>query len=856
MRLVNEFREAMHAAGLRAPDEIIADGQLHRFSSNGELGDDAGWYVFHDDGIPAGSFGCWRLGVSQKWRADIERDLTLIEKEALREKEEADQQKRSAEQERRQRRAAEKALVLWKTGKPAQSDHPYLIRKKVHPVGTLRELGETEGAAILGYRPRSGDEYLTGRILVAPIKVGEGMSSAELIDENGRKSAIAGGAKASGYWAAQPLPPGDGTGLTLLIGEGIATVLSAQQATGYAAIAALSCGNLEPVAKEIRARYPAAKIVVLADLGNGQADAVKAAAAACGLIAVPDLASDLPDGTTDFNDLACVKGLEAVAEAIADAKAPQELGSLDVSHDIDGEQTSRTQVAALIEFAQARAELFHDPDRNVYARDRVTLETRRLDGQEFRDWLAASYYRATGKAPREQTLREALSTMRGIGLYGGERHEVHVRVAKCQDAYFLDLGEPGQTRAVRIASGNWEVVCDPPARFVRPQTMRPLPEPRRGGHIDLLWQLANIPPEAQLLVLTWLAECLRPDTPYPVLELIGEQGSAKSTTQDVLRKLIDPNACNLRGAPKTVDDIFVGAGSNWLTSFENISHLSPAMQDALCVLATGGGHAKRKLYTDADESVISVKRPVVLNGIAAAVTAQDLIDRTISVELPVITARAEVTELHKTFEEHQGRLLGALLDIVATALARLPLIYLAPAERPRLAEFARFGMAIAEVLGQSGAMFITQFRENREESIGRTIDANPVASAVLSWIGQNPDGATDTASGFMTRMEPFKPARVDSWPWSPKGFADSLRRAAPALRQMGVECRRLQKTGGVIRWVIRPANAAPEPGPERPDRPDQNQDIKTSRTSDRQVSAWPSTPGANGRADDRVEIEF
>jgi hypothetical protein len=580
-----------------------------------------------------------------------------------------------------------------------------------------------------------------------------------------------------------------------------------------------------------------------------------------GLVAIPDFGPDGAEGATDFNDLARSSGLEAVAQAIAEARTPEEfdISVVGESAATEPDDGGRSQAAALIEFAQARVDLFHDPVRNVYARDRSTLENRRLDGQEFRDWLAANYYRATGKAPRDQNLREALSTMRGIGLYGGERHEVHVRVAKYQDGYYLDLGEHGQTRAVRIAPGCWEVVTDPPVRFVRPQTMRPLPEPTRGGHIEVLWELANIPSEARLLVLAWLAECMRPDTPYPVLECIGEQGSAKSTTQDLLRNLIDPNACNLRGAPKTVDDIFVGASSNWVMSFENISHLSPAMQDALCVLATGGGHAKRKLYTDADESVISVKRPVVVNGIAAAITAQDLIDRTISVELPVITARAEITELHKTFEEQHGRLLGALLNVVVSALARLPQIHLAPAERPRLAEFARFGMAIAEALGQPGAEFMKQFRENREESIARTIDANPVASAVLSWIAQNPGGATDTASGFMTRMEQFKPTRADSWPWSPKGFADALRRVAPALRQMGVECRKMPKTGGVIRWVIRPANTAPEPGPESPDRPTdagQNQDNRTSRTFERQVSAWTSTSGVNGRDDDCVEIEF
>jgi putative DNA primase/helicase len=70
----------------------------------------------------------------------------------------------------------------------------------------------------------------------------------------GRKSALYGGAKTGGYWAAQPLPDGDGTGLTLLIGEGVATVLSAREATGDPAIAALSSSNLLAVTREMRKR--------------------------------------------------------------------------------------------------------------------------------------------------------------------------------------------------------------------------------------------------------------------------------------------------------------------------------------------------------------------------------------------------------------------------------------------------------------------------------------------------------------------------------------------------------------------------------------------------------------------------
>ena len=73
---IEQFRAAIHDAGLHPPEVIEPDGKLHRFASNGRRSDDAGWYVFHDDGIPAGAFGDWRTGASEGWRADIGRRLS------------------------------------------------------------------------------------------------------------------------------------------------------------------------------------------------------------------------------------------------------------------------------------------------------------------------------------------------------------------------------------------------------------------------------------------------------------------------------------------------------------------------------------------------------------------------------------------------------------------------------------------------------------------------------------------------------------------------------------------------------------------------------------------------------------
>ena len=502
------------------------------------------------------------------------------------------------------------------------------------------------------------------------------------------------------------------------------------------------------------------------------------------------------------------------------------------------EEGKRSQASELVAYIQSRAELFHDKNKDVFATDNETGETRRLESRAFKDWLLAGFYQTTGKSARDQSLREALGTLAGLGRHSGEEYAVYIRVAGSGGVYYVDLAEPERNRVVKIEAGRWEITSNAPVRFIRTESMQPLPEPQQGGDIAALWQIANIQGADRMLVLAWLCECLRPDTPFPVLELLGEQGSAKSTAQTALRRMIDPNSCNLRGAPKAVEDVFVSAGVNWLVSFENISHLTCPMQDAMCVLATGGGFAKRKLYSDADETVIKVNRPIVLNGISASITAQDLIDRTLTIETPVITARVEVGDLWKQFEDNHGSLFGALLDIMAKALQILPTINLAPEDRPRLVEFVRFGMAIAEASGTRGADFLNHFNEARKESIARTIDASPVASALLDWFdARDKREAKMTCKDILAELERFRPQGTDAWPRSGKGLSDAMRRAAPALRTLDIECRSLGKMGGSGYWLItKRGGKSSLPSPASPEVQDAaqitaiNQDIRTCRT--------------------------
>jgi putative DNA primase/helicase len=227
-------------------------------------------------------------------------------------------ERRTREEARQQARhaaVAQEAQAIWRWARPVGPEHPYLVRKHLEPTPTLRELEALELHALLGYAPASEEQLLTGRVLVVPFWIGEAISTLELIDEHGRKSSLAGGMKRGGYWIAGPAPIDGEPTAPILVGEGMATVLSAHRATGWVALAALSSGTLPQVAGILRERYPDAGLVVLGDLGPGEAKARQAAEESQARLALPAFADDARIDNkvpSDFNDMAVLSGFARV----------------------------------------------------------------------------------------------------------------------------------------------------------------------------------------------------------------------------------------------------------------------------------------------------------------------------------------------------------------------------------------------------------------------------------------------------------------------------------------------------------------------------------------------------------------
>ncbi|HEX4952679.1 MAG TPA: hypothetical protein VF017_04705 [Thermoanaerobaculia bacterium] len=539
-----------------------------------------------------------------------------------------------------------------------------------------------------------------------------------------------------------------------------------------------------------------ARVVILPDNDTpGKDHARKVARSLQGIAAEVRIVTlpELPSGG-DVSDWIAAQGLEigaliigAELERLAEGVGPQELAA---AVNLEEAAAKPTQAQLLVELGKD-AKLFHTPDGQGFAviPSKSHRETWPIKSGHLRQWLVRLFYERFRKPPSAQALQDALGLLEARACFDGPEGSVYVRVAAEGGAVYLDLGNQAW-EVVEITRAGWRTTSSCPVRFFRPKGMGALPRPIRGGSVQELRSLLNLGSDEDfILFVAWLVGALRGSGPYPVLNYQGEQGSAKSTQARIARKLLDPATAPLRTMPRDERDLMIAATHGWVPAFDNLSGLPVWLSDALCRLSTGGGFSTRQLFTDTEETIFSAMRPVIVNGIEAVVTRQDLLDRCITLVLPPIleSKRQTEAELWAAFDKAHPRILGALLDAVSRALANLDRVNLAT--KPRMADFATWVVAAEDALPWPAGAFLRAYAGNRAEAVETALEGDAVAMAVrrfaeqvVTWEG--------TAAGLLERLCPLagdKACASKQWPQNPRGLSGRLRRAATFLRSAGVE---------------------------------------------------------------------
>ena len=280
-----QLQNAIDASGLspKRPVRCILDGKIHRFAVAGDKNTEkAGWYVAFGDNIPAGIFGSWRGSIEEKWRGDTGRIYTPEETAAYEARLVEMQAIRDAERKKRYEQIASAVQNIIANAQHASPENAYLARKRVG-VYSIYQTGD-------------------GRLIVPVIKDGA-VVSAQYIENDGSKQYHGGGEVKGGYFPIGPLPPQG----PLYIAEGYATAASIYEATGCTTIAALSAGNIMPVAQWLREKLGAVQDITIVgdndDTNTGQKAAKEAGTAIGARVIIPPDIGDANDYVNAGGDL-------------------------------------------------------------------------------------------------------------------------------------------------------------------------------------------------------------------------------------------------------------------------------------------------------------------------------------------------------------------------------------------------------------------------------------------------------------------------------------------------------------------------------------------------------------------------
>ncbi|WP_027156702.1 strawberry notch-like NTP hydrolase domain-containing protein [Methylobacter luteus] len=295
-----EFTEALQSLGCIVTGEHpIMDGKKHRIGVEGDKkGEEAGFYVGHLDGHPAGYIKNNRTGIDMKWKS---KGYTLDPQEKAKLQAEAATKlaERAAEQDRLHEATAQRVSRQLETLIPVNKPTAYLEAKGIE--AHAGALTDKEGQ----------------KTYIPAFDVEGKQWTMQYIQEGGTKR-FAKDSRKEGCF--HPVGGMDAVAAapTLVIAEGYATAASLSEALDHATVAAFDSGNLSHVARALHEKFPDKPIIIAGDddrhlaatqgINPGRVKAEEAAKAVGGKAIFPIFApgeqAANPKAFTDFNDLA------------------------------------------------------------------------------------------------------------------------------------------------------------------------------------------------------------------------------------------------------------------------------------------------------------------------------------------------------------------------------------------------------------------------------------------------------------------------------------------------------------------------------------------------------------------------
>lgn len=436
-------------------------------------------------------------------------------------------------------------------------------------------------------------------------------------------------------------------------------------------------------------------------------------------------------------------------------------------------------------------------------------ETIELGTSKSINWLRTSYYKEKSEFYSNQIYEDVLNLVKSNTQFSDKinHEEIYKRVAYVNDEIYYDLCTP-DWKIVKVTKDTVKIGehgDDNFPLFVRSKNQSRQVEPHlnpSGDPLERFCDLLRI--EKRLLFKCHLASMFLEQVPVPIMAVIGEQGSIKSTLSTFVRMVVDPSGNkkddNLSHMPNSIDDLNIHFYHNYLPAFDNVSYISKEMSDIFCKAITGAGYPKRQLFLTDEEVILKYKRKFVINGISINIDSGDLNERTIQYFTKMLPKSERKTD-EQTLNEFKSLLpdlLGQIFITLQNALKIKNTVREEIKELPRMADFVVWGEAISQALGNSKGAFIEQYQNTINESNDILIESSPIIPYVLELMGDKTNEKIPVTV-FFERIKTYAEknhfdTHSHTFPKAPNKLRPVINRIKPLLRENGFEINIVKNT--------------------------------------------------------------
>ena len=406
-----------------------------------------------------------------------------------------------------------------------------------------------------------------------------------------------------------------------------------------------------------------------------------------------------------------------------------------------------------------------------------------------------------GMTAQNARLNEAI-----MGLQGDANQNKKIAVNRIQhlnDALYYDMMLEKNNKIIKITKDGWKLIDDNSMMnpdndkyvFMRYSHQIPQVMPSSTPDFKLLDKYCEMEnDEMTFLMKTDINLSFLPHVQHPITQIQGPAGTGKTRLAQTISSLVDPTFLqrgNTLSKKTKPDDLIRILYQGRFIVFDNVSSLTKEENDILAQVVTGLSRNNRALYTDDDAFLYpNFTRGILLNGITITGTEPDVLDRTNMYEAKEPKNKIDENILNAQFEQDKPHILSAILDNVSQALGYVDEMDIEIPDSIRLRDYARYGCAIAKVMGHEPEEFLSIYISTFEDRNEMALASNPLGAVLLEYMGNvgyfmgSPD---DLLAALQVFIEERDISVSYGFPHDAKSIGTELLRIEKNLKAVGID---------------------------------------------------------------------